>query len=68
MIYKILGLKHTVSGEDELVELANEFSSKEEALNFIKDNLKLEALNDVKSVVNIEVDGISYHYFEVTEA
>ncbi len=65
MAYKINGLKHTESGVDELELLANSFETKELALQYLKDNLVLSALEDVRDVVVLDNGTEQYHYFEI---
>lgn len=65
MAYKINGLKHTESGVDELELLENSFETKELALQYLKDNLVLSALEDVRDVVVLDNGTEQYHYFEI---
>jgi hypothetical protein len=65
MAYKINGLKHTESGVDELELLENSFETKELALQYLKDNLVLEALDGDRDVVILDNGVENYHYFEI---
>lgn len=65
MAYKINGLKHTESGVDELELLENSFETKEEAFQYIKDNLTLSVLSFDRDVVILDNGTEQYHYFEV---
>jgi hypothetical protein len=65
MAYKISGLKHTESGVDELELLENSFETKELALQYLKDNLVLEALDGDRDVVILDNGVENYHYFEI---
>jgi hypothetical protein len=65
MIYQINGLKHTEAGVDELELLSNTFVTKEEAFQYVKDNLKLTTLSDDKDVIVLDNGIEEYHYFEI---
>jgi hypothetical protein len=66
MNYKINGLTVNENGEDELLEVANHiFTTKEEALTFIKDNISLQPYNEFKDTLVLVVDGVNYHYTEL---
>lgn len=65
MAYQINGLKHTEAGVDELELLSNTFETKEEAFQYVKDNLKLTTLSDDKDVIVLDNGEEEYHYFEV---
>lgn len=66
MNYKINGLTVNSDGEDVLLEIENHiFTTKEEALTFIKDNISFQPYNEFKDTLVLVVDGINYHYTEL---
>lgn len=66
MNYKINGLTVNQNGEDELVQIENHiFTTKEDALTFIKENLAFQPYNEFKDTLVLVVDGVSYHYTEL---
>lgn len=65
MAYQINGLKHTEAGVDELEVLAGTFETKELALQYVIDNLKITALSEDKDVIVLDNGTEEYHYFEI---
>lgn len=66
MNYKINGLTVNQNGEDELVQIADHiFTTKEEALEFIKDNVSFQPYNEFKDTLVLTVNGINYHFTEL---
>lgn len=68
MAYQINGLKHTESGVDELEVLAGTFETKELALQYVIDNLKITVLSEDKDVIVLDNGTEEYHYFEIITA
>lgn len=66
MIYKINGLKVNVDGTDELVSLESPvFSTKEDAMTFVKENISFYAHTEYKDTLVLTIDGVQYHYVEL---
>jgi hypothetical protein len=68
MAYQINGLKHTEAGVDELEVLAGTFETKELALQYVIDNLKITTLSEDKDVIVLDNGTEEYHYFEIITA
>lgn len=65
MAYQINGLKHTEAGVDELEVLTGTFETKELALQYVIDNLKVSPLSEDKDVIVLDNGIEEYHYFEI---
>ena len=66
MNYKLNGLTVNTDGDDELFEIPNlTFTTKEEALTYIKDNISFQSYNEFKETLVLMVEGIKYHYVDL---
>jgi hypothetical protein len=65
MVYKLNCLTTTSEGDEIMLLEAPVFQTKDEALEFIKNNQSFHAYNEFKDTLVLTVNGVVYHYVEL---
>lgn len=65
MVYKLNCLTNTSEGDEMMFLEAPVFQTKDEALEFIKNNQSFHAYNEFKDTLVLTVNGVVYHYVEL---
>ncbi len=65
MVYKLNCLTTTSEGDEIMLLETTVFQTKDEALEFIKNNQSFHAYNEFKDTLVLTVNGVVYHYVEL---